>query len=125
MQSPSVLLTDLYELTMLQAYWAERMNGIAVFELFVRKLPPQRSFLVAAGLAQVIDYLRDMRFTEEDLAYLGKRGDSRRRFSSRCATCASPGDVDAMPEGTVCFPDEPHDPDHPRRCGRRSSSRAG
>ena len=54
----SVLLTDLYELTMLQAYFAQRMNGTAVFEFFVRKLPEERNFLMAAGLEQVLDYLR-------------------------------------------------------------------
>ena len=68
MQSPSALLTDLYELTMLQAYWAERMNATAVFEFFVRRLPPQRSFLVAAGLEQVVEYLLDLRFTTDELA---------------------------------------------------------
>src|SRR5512138_3654236 len=73
---PSVLLTDLYELTMLQAYFAERMNATAVFELFVRKLPPQRNFLLAAGLAQVVDYLANLRFTDDDLAWL----EQTRRF---------------------------------------------
>ena len=57
---PGILLTDLYELTMLQAYFRERMNATAVFECFVRKLPPHRNFLVAAGLAQaaVVDPVR-------------------------------------------------------------------
>ena len=50
MLAPGVLLTDLYELTMLQAYWTQRMNGAAVFELFVRRLPAQRNFLLASGL---------------------------------------------------------------------------
>src|SRR5450759_4817449 len=66
----SVLLTDLYELTMLQAYFEQRMNGRAVFELFVRKLPPHRNFLVAAGLAQVLDYLVELRLDADDLAWL-------------------------------------------------------
>ena len=57
----SVLLTDLYELTMLQAYFAQRMNGTAVFEFFVRKLPRERNFLMAAGLEQVLDYLETLR----------------------------------------------------------------
>ena len=107
MQSPSVLLTDLYELTMLQAYWAERMSAIAVFELFVRKLPSQRNFLVAAGLAQVTEYLLDLRFTADELAYLGVTGRFRPAFLASLRDLRFTGDVDAMPEGTACFPDEP------------------
>ncbi len=107
MQSPSVLLTDLYELTMLQAYWSERMNAIAVFELFVRRLPPQRSFLVAAGLAQLAEYLLDLRFTADELAYLGETGRFAPAFLASLHDLRFTGDVDAMPEGTVCFPDEP------------------
>ena len=72
--STSILLTDLYELTMLEAYFEQRMNGRAVFELFVRKLPPHRNFLIAAGLAQVLDYLTDLRFAEDDLAWLNACG---------------------------------------------------
>src|SRR5574338_705171 len=69
-----VLLTDLYELTMLQAYFARRMNGSAVFELFIRKLPAQRNFLVAAGLDAVLDYLLDLRFTGEELEWMRASG---------------------------------------------------
>jgi nicotinate phosphoribosyltransferase len=103
----SVLLTDLYELTMLQAYFAERMNGTAAFELFVRKLPPQRNFLVAAGLEQVVDYLTDLRFTDEDLAWLDRTQRFRPQFLQSLRDLAFTGDVDAMREGTVFFGDEP------------------
>ncbi len=103
----SVLLTDLYELTMLQAYHEQRMNGHAVFELFVRKLPPGRNFLVAAGLAQVIDYLADLRFTPADLAWLTASGRFSAEFVDSLATLRFTGDVDALPEGTVFFADEP------------------
>ena len=58
----SALLTDLYQLTMLQAYFDRGMNGVATFEFFVRKLPAQRNFLVAAGLEQVLEYLAGLRF---------------------------------------------------------------
>ena len=105
--TPSVLLTDLYELTMLQAYWAERMNATAVFELFVRRLPPRRSFLLAAGLAQAVEYLLDLRFTAEELAFLEGTGRFDAEFLASLADLRFTGDVDAMPEGTVCFPDEP------------------
>jgi len=107
MPSPSTLLTDLYELTMLQAYWAERMNATAVFELFVRRLPSHRSFLVAAGLEQVTDYLLDLRFAADELAYLAETGRFAPAFLASLRDLRFTGDLDAMPEGTVCFPDEP------------------
>lgn len=103
----SVLLTDLYELTMLQAYFAERMNGTAVFELFVRKLPSQRNFLVAAGLAEVVEYLASLRFTPEDLAWLDSTGRFTAAFVDSLRELRFTGDVDAIPEGTVFFADEP------------------
>jgi nicotinate phosphoribosyltransferase len=103
----SVLLTDLYELTMLQAYFAQRMNGIAVFELFVRHLPRERNFLLAAGLAQVVDYLTELCFTGDDLAWLAQTGRFRPEFLDSLRTLRFTGDVDAMPEGTVFFADEP------------------
>ena len=103
----SVLLTDLYELTMLQAYFEQRMNGRAVFELFVRKLPPHRNFLVAAGLAQLLDYLAALRFDEDDLAWLNGCGRFTREFVDSLADLRFTGDVDALPEGTVFFADEP------------------
>ncbi len=101
------LLTDFYELTMLQAYHAQRMNGIAVFELFVRKLPPGRNFLLAAGLAQVVEYLTDLAFTADELAWLAATGRFAPEFLATLADLSFTGDVDAMPEGTVCFADEP------------------
>jgi len=103
----SALLTDLYQLTMLQGYWHEGMAETAVFELFVRKFPPQRNFLVAAGLAQAIDYLENLRFSEADIAYLRKTGLFRDEFLETLRGFRFRGDVDAMPEGTVFFPDEP------------------
>jgi nicotinate phosphoribosyltransferase len=103
----SVLLTDLYELTMLQAYFEERMNGIAAFEFFVRKLPEHRNFLVAAGLEQVLDYLSDLSFTPDELAWLGGTGRFTPAFLASLADLRFTGDVDAMPEGTVFFADEP------------------
>ena len=75
-QSPSgddclALFTDLYQLTMLQAYFEEGMTERAVFSLFVRRLPRNRNFLVACGLDTVLDYLESLRFTQRDLDYLG------------------------------------------------------
>jgi len=106
-QSSSALLTDLYQLTMLQGYLTQRMEGTAIFEVFVRKLPPRRGFLVAAGLEQALTYLETLRFTPMELDWIAKSG----RFSAALVEYLTQfrftGDVHAMPEGTVFFPDEP------------------
>ncbi len=105
--SNKVLLTDLYELTMLQAYAEHDMSAIAVFEFFVRKLPKQRSFLLAAGLEQVVTYLEELSFSATDLAYLANEGHLSPEFVETLSDLRFTGDVDAMPEGTVFFADEP------------------
>jgi hypothetical protein len=77
------LLTDLYELTMAQAYLAQGMTDIAVFEFFVRKLPPQRNFFMAAGLEQVLSYLEEFQFSDADIAWLDQTGGFRRIVARR------------------------------------------
>jgi len=103
----SPLLTDLYQLNMMQAYLDRGMTGAAVFEFFVRKLPRQRGFLVAAGLEQVLRYLEMLRFGADELEWLK----STRRFSGELldylARLRFDGDVHAMQEGRVFFADEP------------------
>ena len=103
----SVLLTDLYQLTMLEAYWREAFTEPAVFELFVRKLPPNRNFLVAAGLEGVLDYLQQARFHPDEFDYLSRTKRFSDRFLEWLAEWRFEGDVDALPEGTIFFPDEP------------------
>jgi nicotinate phosphoribosyltransferase len=103
----SPLLTDLYELTMLQAYYERGMTDPAVFELFVRKLPPKRDFLVAAGLEQALDFIEDMRFDEEELDWIRTCGHFKPAFADRLAELRFTGDVHALPEGTILFPNEP------------------
>lgn len=103
----SVLLTDLYALTMLQAYFDAGMNETASFELFVRRLPARRNFLMAAGLEQVIDYLEQLRFTPDDLSSLSKTGRFSTPFLRSLEHLRFTGDVHAMREGTVFFPEEP------------------
>jgi len=71
---PSPLLTDLYQLAMTQAYLAAGRVGTASFEFFVRRLPPGRRFLVAAGLAQAVEWLRDLRFAPAELGWLRASG---------------------------------------------------
>jgi nicotinate phosphoribosyltransferase len=103
----SALLTDLYQLTMLQAYLDEGMAQTAVFELFVRKLPAQRNFLVAAGLEQVLQFLETFSFSDAEVAWLREHGGFSSKLVDHLRTMRFEGDVDAMPEGTVFFADEP------------------
>ena len=103
----SPLLTDLYQLTMLRAYQVHGMHETAVFELFVRRLPAVRNFLVAAGLEQALSYLERLRFSDEELAWV--RADKRfgPEFADYLGQLRFTGDVYAMPEGRVFFADEP------------------
>ncbi len=105
--STSALLTDMYELTMAQAYLEQGMDEPAVFEFFVRRLPTCRNFLVAAGLEQVLDYLSELRVTQEELAWL----EQSKRFSLELLRYLEAlrftGEVEAMPEGTMFFPHQP------------------
>ena len=101
------LFTDLYELTMAQAYQAEGMDQMAVFELAFRKLPRNRNFVVAAGFADILDFLTSFRFTDNELDYLRGRGEFGDEFLKRLASLRFNGDVYAVPEGTIVFPNEP------------------
>jgi len=101
------LLTDLYELTMTQAYLAQDMTGEAVFEFFVRKLPSRRNFFMAAGLEQVLTYLETFHFAKHDLGWLEQTGSFTPSTLAALRAMRFTGDVHAMPEGTVFFPHEP------------------
>lgn len=103
----SILLTDFYQLSMLQAYFDQGMNDTAVFEFFVRQLPASRGFLLAAGLEQVLDFLESARFHEDELAWLRTTGRLRADLVDSLATWRFTGDVDAVPEGTPIFANEP------------------
>jgi len=106
--TPSAALnTDLYQLTMMQGYFDQDMNDIAVFEFYVRELPPGRGFLLAAGLEQVLDYLENLRFSSHDLQWMRDSGFFRNDFVDSLAGFRFTGDVHAMPEGSVFFPNEP------------------
>jgi len=106
-RSESALLTDLYQLTMLQAYFDEGMADTAVFEFFVRALPSGRNFLLAAGLEQVLRYLEQFRVTEAELDWLRAQGGFREPFLAALGALRFTGDVHALPEGTACFSNEP------------------
>ncbi|MBV9558011.1 MAG: nicotinate phosphoribosyltransferase [Pseudolabrys sp.] len=103
----SALSTDLYELNMVQAYLDRGENKTAVFEFFVRKLPARRSFLMAAGLESVLDYLETLSFTAQEIDWLKRGGRFRHNLLEYLENFRFTGDVHAMPEGTVFFPHEP------------------
>ena len=103
----SALLTDLYQLNMLQAYLELGQTDVAVFEFFVRKIPSQRRFLFAAGLEQALDYLENLRFTNDELSWLAQTGRFSTTLIDYLANLRFSGDVHAMPEGTAFFADEP------------------
>ncbi|MGE5540506.1 MAG: nicotinate phosphoribosyltransferase [Gemmatimonas sp.] len=103
----SLLLTDLYQLNMAQAYVDRIMTQPAAFEFFVRKLPSRRGFLLAAGLEQVLQFLERLRFTREEIEWLASTGRFRPNLLDYLAKIRFDGDVDAMPEGTAFFQDEP------------------
>jgi nicotinate phosphoribosyltransferase len=102
-----ILLTDLYQLTMLQAYFEEDMRETAVFSLFVRRLPEQRNYLLACGLDDVLTFLETARFDEPSLSYLSRLGRFSDRFLRFLETFRFTGDVYAVPEGTPIFANEP------------------
>jgi nicotinate phosphoribosyltransferase len=105
--SSDALLTDLYQLTMMQGYFDQNMNDVAVFEFYVRELPPHRSFLVAAGLEQVLEYLEELQFSSQDLEWMKSSGFFSNHFVDSLEGFRFTGDVHAMAEGTVFFPNEP------------------
>ncbi|HEX3496956.1 MAG TPA: nicotinate phosphoribosyltransferase, partial [Methylocella sp.] len=101
------LLTDLYQLNMIQAYLDHSETRAAVFELVVYKLPSRRGFLMAAGLEQALDYLEHLRFSVEDIDWLARTGRFRKNLLDYLATFRFTGDVHAMPEGAIFFANEP------------------
>ncbi len=92
---------------MLQGYLDRQMHETAVFEFFIRTLPAQRGFFMAAGLESVIEFLEELKFSEEELKYLAANGRFSKNVIRYLAEVRFTGDLDAMPEGTVFFPNEP------------------
>ena len=98
---PGALLTDLYQLTMIQAYLESGQTDTAVFEFFVRKLPPQRGFLMAAGLDQALAFLENLQFSTDELDWLAKIGRFSARLIDYLASFRFSGQVHAMPEAQL------------------------
>ena len=107
MEDASPLLTDLYQINMVQAYLDHGDTETAVFELFARTLPARRGFLLAAGLEQALDYLETLRFSDADLSWLKGTGRFGQKLLDYLAAFRFTGDVHAMPEGTAFFAAEP------------------
>ena len=103
---PGPLFTDLYELTMAAGYYKHRRDETATFSLFVRA-HPKRGYFVAAGLQSVVDALRRWRLSDEEIDWLASTGRFNHGFLSYLANLTFSGDVRAMAEGEIFFPDEP------------------
>lgn len=101
------LLTDLYELTMMQGYFEKQENEVVVFDVFFRANPCNSGFSVAAGLAQVIDYIKNLNFTYEDVDYLRSLHIFSEKFLQYLSGYHFTGNIYAIPEGSVVFPKEP------------------
>ncbi len=100
------IFTDLYELTMCASYFDNKKFEPATFDLFIRRLPPSRSYFLFAGLEQVLLFLKKIRFNEEQIAFLKKKG-FKDDFLEYLKSFKFTGEVWAVPEGTIVFPNEP------------------
>jgi len=101
------LITDLYQLTMNAVYQQQKKNEVSTFDLFIRKLPENWGYFVAAGLEGIIDYVEHLWFTQEDFSYLRMLNIFNEQYLKTLNDFHFTGDVWAMPEGTIAFPNEP------------------
>ena len=101
------LLTDLYELTMMQGYFERQSNETVVFDMFFRSNPNKSGYSIAAGLDQVVQYVKNLHFTYDDVAYLRSLNIFNENFLDYLSGFHFTGDIYAIPEGTVVFPREP------------------
>ena len=101
------LLTDYYELTMMQGYYKNNLDEKVVFDLFYRQNPDDSGFAICAGLQHAIEYINNLHFDKEDIDYLRGLGDFDEEFLDYLSTFRFTGDIYAIPEGTVIFPREP------------------
>jgi nicotinate phosphoribosyltransferase len=106
-ERPSALLTDLYQVNMMQAYLDRGATDTGVFELFARNLPARRGFLVAAGLEQALQFLETLQLSAAEIEWLKSTGRFRPNLIEYLSSLRFTGDVHAMPEGTVFFANEP------------------
>ena len=101
------LLTDLYELTMMQGYFHQKSEDIVIFDAFYRKNPSGNGYAIAAGLEQIIDYIKNLSFSYDDIDYLRNLNIFSDDFLEYLAGFHFTGDIYAIPEGSIVFPQEP------------------
>ena len=102
------LVADFYEYTMANGYFNKNMEDrVAYFDVFFRKVPDEGGYAIVAGLEQIINYIRNVSFDEEDISYLRKQNKFTEEFLSYLENFRFTGDIWAIPEGTVVFPNEP------------------
>ena len=106
-QRDLTLLTDFYELTMMQGYYEKGQNEIVIFDVFYRQNPCNGGYAICAGLEQVIEYVKGLNFTYEDVDYLRSLGIFDEEFLHYLSGFHFSGDIYAIPEGSVIFPKEP------------------
>lgn len=101
------LLADFYEFTMSNGYFVNGMNDITYFDVFFRKVPDKGGYAIAGGLEQIIQYIQNLRFDEEDISYLRSQKIFSEDYLKYLKDFKFTGDIWAIPEGTVIFPNEP------------------
>ena len=102
------MLTDFYQLTMANGYFENGMaDTIAYFDMFFRKVPDDGGYAIMAGVEQMVEYLKNLKFTDEDIAYLEGRGCFSKEFLDYLRNFKFECDVWAIPEGEIIFPGEP------------------
>ncbi|HNQ98074.1 MAG TPA: nicotinate phosphoribosyltransferase, partial [Treponemataceae bacterium] len=103
----SALFTDFYELTMAQGYWKRQSNHKAVFDMFFRRQPFSGGFSVFSGLDPLLDAIESFRFSPEDIAFLDSQKKFEQGFLDYLSNFRFTGEIHAMKEGTIVFPNEP------------------
>lgn len=102
------LLADFYEFTMSNGFFAKNMtNKIAYFDVFFRRIPDNGGYVIFSGLEQVIDYINNLKFNEVDISFLRTTNKFTEEFLDYLSNFKFTGDIWAVPEGTVVFPNEP------------------
>lgn len=101
------LIADFYEFTMSNGYFLKNKNDIAYFDIFFRKVPDRGGYAIVAGLEQVIQFIQNLKFDEEDIAYLREQNIFADEYLEYLKDFKFTGDIWAVPEGTVVFPNEP------------------
>lgn len=102
------MLVDFYEFTMSNGYFVKNMqNAIAYFDVFFREIPDNGGYVIFAGLEQIIDYVKNLNFDDEDIAYLKSKNIFSNAFLEYLKSFRFTGNIWAVPEGTVVFPNEP------------------